>query len=66
MKKSIVAIVSLVVGLPSLFFSLYLTYQILLHIHGTELMWFLFWLLVPMNILFTILCKVVDAMKEDD
>ncbi len=38
----------------------YLMYKILVAIHATELMFFLFWVYVPMSVLVAILSKVSD------
>jgi len=53
-------VISLIVSLLYLPFSLFLTYNILLRVEATELMWFLFWMLVPWSIIVGILSKLAD------
>jgi len=48
-------VVSVTLGLLYFGFSMYLLYKILEHIHATELMWFLFVLLLPLGVVLTII-----------
>jgi len=41
----------------------YLMYQVLVRVHATELMWFLFWIYVPLGVFISILRSTVEAMK---
>ena len=41
-------------------FSLFLTYKILETIHASELMWFLYWMLIP----FAIVCAILSKLAE--
>lgn len=54
----------IIAGLLSLFLSLpiwiYLQYKVLVIIGATELMWFLFWIYVPVTILSLMLAKLVE------
>ena len=54
--------IKLVVGLFAAGWSLFLTYKILEHINATELMWFLFWIIIPLSLALGIL----HALVEDD
>lgn len=56
----IVAVLVLVVSLP---IGLYLQYQILVRVNATELMWFLFWVNVPVFILGSIVTKIAEKLK---
>jgi hypothetical protein len=58
--KTIVAILGLLVVAPIWY---YLVYQLLLRTHATELMWFLYWVYLPVGILTSILTKIIDAEK---
>jgi len=54
--------IKLVVGLMSLTWSMFLTFKILEHIKATELMWFVFWTMIPI----AFLLGVLHALVEDD
>lgn len=54
------SILSLVFSLCALPFSLYLTYLMLAKINATDLMWFLYWLIVPVTIISAILSKLAE------
>ena len=64
--KLALGIISLIFGLLALPFGLYLTYLTLIRIEATELMWFIFWLYVPLIIIFQIVSKIFDSMKEEN
>lgn len=64
MKNTALKLVSLVVALIYLPWSLFLTYLILEKIDASELMWFLFILLIPIALVTSILSKVIDWSKE--
>jgi len=53
-------LMSLMLGLLYLPFNFYLLYKILEHIRATELMWFLYWMLVPLAVAFAILSKLAE------
>jgi hypothetical protein len=59
-----VKIASLIVSLWYLPFSLFLTYLILVKINASDLMWFLYWMLLPMVFLAGILSKLAE-WEED-
>jgi hypothetical protein len=42
---------------------LYLIYQIMLRVQATELMWFLFWIYVPVSILTAALTRLTEGEK---
>jgi len=54
--------IKLVFGLVASAWSLFLTYKILEHIHATDLMWFVYWIAIPLAIVLGIL----QALIEDD
>lgn len=58
--KLAIAILSVFVTLP---ISFYLQYAILKRIDASELMWFLFWVNVPLILLVSLVTKL---MKDDD
>ncbi len=58
MKKS--KIVSAVVGILALPISLYLTYWILTQLNPDRLIWFLYWMMVPMIIFVSIVQKLIE------
>jgi hypothetical protein len=41
----------------------YLFYQVLVRVHATELMFFLFWVYVPLTIFVSILSKIIEFDK---
>lgn len=53
-------VIGVIVSLLYLPWSLYLTYLVLTHIGATELMWFLFWLMIPMAIFVGLLGKIIS------
>jgi len=55
-------VVSVTLGLLYFGFFMYLLYKILEHIHATELMWFLFVLLVPLGVVLTVIEK---SLKDE-
>lgn len=58
----------LVNGLLALFIVLpiwyFLLYRILVAVNASELMWFLFWVYLPVAILVQIITKIVEAQDE--
>ena len=59
-----IKLLSLLFGLLYLPFSLFLNYLVLSMLNATELMWFLYWLLIPMAIISGILSKIAE-WEED-
>jgi len=57
-------VVYVILGLVGLLFSLYLSYLILVKIGATDLMWFLYWLTVPLSFLTGILSGIVKWMEK--
>lgn len=54
-------IFSLILGLTTyLPIGFYLMYKVLKFVEATELMWFLFWIYVPVTIIISIITKVVE------
>lgn len=47
--------------LPMAWFMMYLVYS---HIQATELMWFLFWVNIPFNLLTTIVLEIAKRLKD--
>lgn len=43
--------------------SFYLQYQILKRVEATELMWFLFWINVPVHLLIASLTRLLESSK---
>lgn len=58
--KIIVGILSVFVTLPIQF---YLLYQLLDRTHASELMWFLYWVQLPMAILIGVVNKLIESAK---
>ena len=57
-------LVYILIGIVSLAFSLYLSYLILIKIGATDLMWFLYWLTVPLSFVLAILSGIVKWMEK--
>ena len=55
--KATRALLAVFVGLPIWF---YLIYQILERVHASELMWFLFWVYLPVNIILVFIGKLIE------
>ena len=56
--KVIGAILGLFVSLPIWFF---LMYRVLEAVNATELMWFLYWIYLPVTILVSVITKIAEA-----
>lgn len=56
--KIITGIISVLVVMPIWY---YLLYKILIAIGASELMWFLFWIYLPLGILTQILVKITNS-----
>ena len=59
----IVGILSLCISTPIWY---YLMYKILVMVQATDIMWFLFWVYVPVGLLVQILVKVSESIFKDD
>jgi hypothetical protein len=42
----------------------YLLYKILVFVNATDLMWFLYWVYLPIGFLCTALSKVIDNLED--
>ena len=58
--KIIAALLGLFVVLPIWF---YLLYQVLVRVQASELMWFLFWVYVPVSLFVAVLGRIFDDKK---
>jgi len=60
-------VLAIIIGLLSVFIILpvqfYLQYQVLARVNATELMWFLFWVNLPLIVLMQIVNKLVEKAK---
>jgi len=54
-------IILIILGLIHLSFYMYLWYKVLQHINATELMWFLYILLIPLSIVITVLGELIKS-----
>jgi len=57
-------LVYILLGIIAVAFSLYLSYLILTKIGATDLMWFLYWLTVPLSFVIGILNGIVKWMEK--
>lgn len=55
--KIISTLLGLFLSMPIWF---YLLYKILEAVHASELMWFLYWVYVPLTLMVTAIIKIVD------
>lgn len=58
--KAIAGLIGLFITVPIWF---YLLYQVLVRVQATELMFFLFWVYMPLTLLISIVTKLADAKK---
>ena len=63
MKPGLVLIM-IVLGLPTLGLTLYLQYSVLKLINATELMWFMYWIQMPLMIILTIIQAIIKEIDE--
>lgn len=58
----------IIAGLCALFVTIpvwfWLLYQILVRVQATELMWFLFWAYIPVQVFVTVVTRIADAKKD--
>lgn len=67
MKKALIIIGACLTTFVYLPIWYYLLYKILLMINATELMWFLFWIYIPVGLFVGIISKITEmAAKEGD
>lgn len=55
--KAVTGLVGLFVSMPLWY---WLMYQVLVRVDASELMWFLFWVYVPVNLFVSAVAKLVD------
>lgn len=65
-KKTIISIITAIIGLCYLPISFYQQWLILCKIQATDLMFFLFWMTLPLAIIIHLLGEAIKAMKDDD
>ncbi len=58
MSKTVMGILGIFIVMPIWF---YLQYQVLVRINASELMWFLFWVYIPVSLLVGILSKITET-----
>jgi len=58
--KAVAGLVALFVVMPLWY---WLMYQILVRVDASELMWFLFWVYVPVSLFVSIVAKAVELEK---
>src|SRR5438105_1910584 len=54
------------IGLLALPFSIYGSYLLYQHIHATELMWFLWWMVTPMSLLCGVLSTIASKLIREE
>ena len=59
--KAIYAILGLSVVMPIWY---YLLYKVLQGVNATEVMWFLYWIYLPVGILVQVLTKIAEASHD--
>jgi len=64
MRNKIAIIVAISTTLVQAPIYIYLMVQVLKRIQATELMWFLFWIYVPISIITSLLVKLFLALEE--
>ena len=62
MVKLIASLLALFIVMPIWY---YLIYQVLVRVQATELMWFLFWVYVPLGLFIKIMVDLVDQKKTN-
>jgi hypothetical protein len=59
--KVIVGLLAVFVSMP---IGLYLQYKILSLVQATDVMWLLFWINIPVLVLFQIISKVAESVRD--
>ena len=62
MKKVVGLILAIGVAMPIWY---YLLYQILVRVQATELMWFLYWVYLPVGFITALLAKLIEYEKKN-
>lgn len=65
MKKKLVLIIGLLGGFVIMPILWYLIYKVLTMVGATELMWFLFWIYIPVGAFVHILTQIAKNMKDE-
>ena len=63
--KKLYSVLSVFFGILILPFNVYSSWLLYKHIHATELMWFIWWILVPLAVLFQVFSSITKKMSED-
>ena len=63
MKKAL-NLLAVLIGLPALGISLFITHELLEAVHADRLMWFLFWAYVPAVLITSVISKVASSSAE--
>ena len=64
-KKTTVSIIAVIIGLFYLSIGFYQQWLILAKIQGTDLMYFLFWMSVPLAIIINLITEAIKALGDD-
>lgn len=59
--KIFAGIIAVFVYLPLGIYGSWLLYQ---HVHATDLMWFIWWLLIPFNIVLTVIVEITKVVAK--
>ena len=58
-------LIYIIIGIMSSIINLYLSYLVILHVQGTELMWFLFWFNIPFIVILGVLGGILKAISDE-
>jgi hypothetical protein len=64
--KTVLSLVTLTIGLMTLPLSVYASWILYNHIKATELMWFIWWIQLPLTVLVTVLSQIVKTMSDKE
>jgi hypothetical protein len=62
-QKIVAMLLGLFVSLP---ISIYIRYSLLAAVHADRLLWFLFWVDIPVTFLLQVLFSVIESASKDD
>jgi hypothetical protein len=61
--KTAAALLAIFISFP---ISIYIRYSLLAAVHADRLLWFLFWVDVPVTILLQVIVRAIESANKDD
>ena len=62
--KTILSVLYVTLTLPAIAISLFITYSLLQYVEADRLLWFLYWMMVPVTVVGVMLQSVIKKLEE--